>query len=297
MSTTIPDMKCIHVIVAIFVFISLASCSTATKGDSSEARFLPPADEIPPMPGSSDPGGVSTIANDPLPTLVLPDSQLTWDNSLPLKPVKFRNLGTVAYTVSAQSYIPLDPAIPAIPSFASTVATPGGSNSSSSLTLPLGTYTWCFWWELGDINDDGMIEYAHAYDTRPVLLDENDSDDIDLAETVDLAAPASIGATYGQCGLDISAYVVDQQHVDNIIRAVINMGHDTDFVTLQGPITVAYWYIHAEQEIFPGVPRTMTKPEVVVIPAGKTHTFELVDGREDHPGDWNMYILLLSVNK
>jgi len=297
MTAYIPFKKNILFILVFFLSMSLVGCNTATRDDSSAARFLPPADEAVKPPGSNSPGGGSAISNDPLPTLVLPDTEYTIENSLPIKPVRFRNLGTVAYTVSAWSYKPLDSSYPFIASVASTVATPGGSNSSNSLSLPLGTYTWCYWWELGDTNGDGIMEYAHAIDNRPVLLDESDSDDLDFAETVDLAAPASSGVSYGQCGLDITPFIVDQKHVDAIIGPAVNMGHDTDAITLRGPITVAFWYVHAEQEIFPGVPRTYTKPETVVIPAGDTYTFELVDGREDHPGDWNMYIWLLSINK
>jgi hypothetical protein len=262
-------------------------------------KFMEIEQELKPPPGNDQPGAVQAIASDPLPTAVLPDSEIDLGDgttSQPLKPVKFNNLGTVAYTVSPSTYKPASSSVPAIAPLVSTVATPGGSNSSSYLSLPMGSYTWCYWWELGDINGDGMMDYAHSFDNRPVVLDENDSDELEFAEVVDLAAPGN-PASYGQCGLEIAPFVVGQQHADNIIGPLVNMGHDTDSVTLKGPITVAYYYIHAEQEIHPGVPRTMTKPEVVVIPAGETHTFELVDGRGDHPGDWNMYIWLLSIDQ
>jgi hypothetical protein len=78
------------------------------------------------------------------------------------------------------------------------VASPGG-NPSSYLSLSLGTYTWCYWWELGDINNDGMIEYAHALDGRSVLLDGSDSDTLEFAETVTLGAPTMAGDIPGKC--------------------------------------------------------------------------------------------------
>lgn len=56
---------------------------------------------------------------------------------------------------------------------------------------------------------------------------------------------------------------------------------------------MVFWHIHAEQEIFPGIPYTFIKLEVVVIPAGETHNSELVDGSEDQLGDWNMYLWVL----
>jgi hypothetical protein len=142
-----------------------------------------------------------------------------------------------------------------------------------------------------------MIEYAHALDERPVTLDQTDSDDLSLAETVDLAAPADIGAVPGYCGLDISTFVVDKHHADNINGSLINMGHDGDSVTLRGPITVIYWYLYnTKQQIFADTPREYSKPEKVVIPAGKTWTFTLVDGHDEHPGDWNVYIWLVSID-
>jgi hypothetical protein len=142
-----------------------------------------------------------------------------------------------------------------------------------------------------------MIEYAHALDERTVVLDESDTDDLDLAEKVTLSAPADFGLSYGVCGMDISQYVVAQNHADNISGAAINMGHDGDSVTLRGPITITYWYAHAEQEIQPGVTVEWTVPEVVVIPAGETWTYVHVDGHDEHPGDWNVYIWLVSIDE
>ena len=141
-----------------------------------------------------------------------------------------------------------------------------------------------------------MIEYAHALDERPVTLGESASDDIASATSVDLSAPSDFGTTPGACGMDISQFVVDQQHADNINGAAINMGHDGDYVVLEGPITVAVWYVHAPVQIGPGTPVEYTQPQVSSIPAGESRTFNLVDGRDDHPGDWNMYILLVSID-
>ena len=118
--------------------------------------------------------------------------------SQPLKPVRFSNVGTVAYTVSVWTYQPLDPTASTTPSDASTVAIPGG-NPSSYLSLPLGRYTWCYHWELGDLDDDGLIDYAHAIDGRTVQLDGSDSDTLELAETVSLAAPTVAGDMPGTC--------------------------------------------------------------------------------------------------
>jgi hypothetical protein len=118
---------------------------------------------------------------------------------LPMKPVGFINTGTIAYTVQVQTYIPQSETNPATPSDASTVAMPGERNSSSYLSLPLGTYTWCYWWGVGDINNDGYLDYRHAYDLHPFVLDENAPDELETARTVTLSAPPSSGELSGTC--------------------------------------------------------------------------------------------------
>jgi len=214
-----------------------------------------------------------------------------------LKPVGFLNTGTVAATVMAWTYIPLNSESPAIPSNASTVAFPGG-NPSGHLSLPLGTYTWCYHWELGDINEDGMIEYAHAIDTREVTLDESDPDDMDLAEHVAISAPADFGVSYGVCGMDFAPYIVSKTSAVQVNGGLINIGHDGQSVTLRGPITVIYYFIYnTEQEILAGVPREYSTPETVIIPAGETWVYTHFEGYGEHPGDWNAYIWLVSIDK
>jgi len=142
-----------------------------------------------------------------------------------------------------------------------------------------------------------MIDTAHAIDNRPVVLDESDSDDLEFAESVDLGAPADFGVVPGLCGLDISQFIASRNHVDRVIGPYAGLGHDNDSIVLRGPITIALWYIHAAEEIHPGVPTELTTPEIITIPAGETEKFLHVDGRDEHPGDWNMYIWLLSINR
>ena len=219
-----------------------------------------------------------------------------------LKPVGFLNTGTIATTVMAWTYIPLGTDSPAIPSNASTVAFPGG-NSSSYLSLPMGTYTWCYHWELGDVNNDGMIEYSHAFDKRNVLLDESDPDDMDLAEKVTLGVPPGIGELPGQCdmanrfALDIRPYIVDSQNLDRVIfgYSTAEVAHNGDYLTLTGPITVDYYFTHCDAA-------PCTTPVIVesavrmVIPAGESHQFYLEDGMGEHPGNWDLYIQLISID-
>lgn len=282
------------VLLVLFVLGVTLACFAIPKDWRDNPLFtdmpdLPPGNEIP--------AGSLASANEPTPDgyfLANPTYVLAGG---PLKPVRFNNLGTVAYTVSPWSYAPPGGiAGPAGPN-PSTVAFPGG-NTSNYLSLPYGTYTWCYWWEIGDSNQDGILEYAHAIDERLVTLDESSSDDLEFAVQVDLAAPADTGMSYGQCGLDFNPFIVDKNHVDTLNGAFMNMGHDGDSVTLKGPITFIYWYKHAPQEMYAGMEGIETTiPETVVIPAGQTWTFTHVDGHDEHPGDWNAYFWLISVDE
>jgi hypothetical protein len=196
MSTHIYIKKYVLIILIVLLALALSGCSIfdgIIGGDEGDT----PGSGLP--PGSNEPGGDLASPNEPQTTLALPDSADTYENSLPTRPVRFRNLGTIGYTVSAWSYIPMDASELSTPSPASTTAFPAGG-ASSALSLPLGTYTWCYAWELGDTNGDGLMEYAHAIDSRPVVLDENDSDDVDLSEIVDLSAPANSSVSSGLCG-------------------------------------------------------------------------------------------------
>jgi hypothetical protein len=160
--------------------------------------------------------------------------------------------------------------------------------------LPLGTHTWCYYWEVGDENDDGNMDYRHALDQRPMLLDPSASDDTLTAVTVDLSAPAGIGELPGPCGRagpNIQDFIVEANHVDTIVGAFINMGHNGDYVGLKGPIPVQFWYMHRPTEADPFI---TDPPTTVVIKAGETKQFYLEDTVGAHLGDWNMYIELLS---
>ena len=137
-------------------------------------------------------------SNDPTPIIIVITSAAPSSGAeLGEKPVRFRNLGRLPYVVMPASYT-LPDGTPGVPSNASTVAFPGG-NPSSNLSLPLGTYTWCYYWELGDTNGDGITDYAHAIYPYPLELNANSSDSVDLAISVDLAAPANSGARPGAC--------------------------------------------------------------------------------------------------
>ena len=236
------------------------------------------------------------------PPSILPTSTGSGNDSVLLKPVCFLNTGTTAATVMAWTYIPLNTDSPAMPSNASTVASPGG-NPSACLSLPLGTYSWCYHWELGDVNDDGMIEYAHTLKLQRVLLDESDPDDLDLAEKVTLVAPAGLGERPGWCDLetqtvlDIRPYIVDSRHLDSYFYGYSTAGlaHNEDYVTLKGPITVEYYYHHCDAAPCT-VPVIEEPPVRVTIPAGDTHQFYLEDTVGEHLGNWDMYIQLISID-
>ena len=219
-----------------------------------------------------------------------------------LKPICFLNTGTSPATVMAWTYVPLNTETPAIPSNASTVASPGG-NSSACLSLPLGTYTWCYHWELGDVNDDGYIDYAHAFNAPTVILDESDTDDLDLAERVTISPAAGTGEQPGVCDLnsrivlDIRPYIVESQNIDKYYfgYSMIALAHNEDYVTLTGPITVDYYFHHCDAA--PCTTPLIREPTVrVIIPAGEIHQFYLEDTIGDHLGNWDLFIQLVSID-
>ena len=133
-----------------------------------------------------------------------------------LKPVGFVNYGEFDATVRAYSFIPLGKTVAAPPPAPSTVSSANiGSgewpNTSRFLSVPMGTYSWCIDWEEGDIDDDGQLDYFHYIQNDPTILDENDSDDLNLAEEVAISAPPLSGAVYeGKC----KANLVDSQCVE-----------------------------------------------------------------------------------
>jgi hypothetical protein len=107
------------------------------------------------------------------------------------------------------TFIPLGSDVPETPPDVSTVSTvpttPGlWPNSSRFLSLPFGTYTWCFEWDEGDLDKDGYTDYFHFLDERPVTVDENDAEDPVLAVQVDFSAPPDGGMEIltGPCGAD-----------------------------------------------------------------------------------------------
>jgi len=125
----------------------------------------------------------------------------------PTRPVGFVNHGRFNAVVMPWTFVRLGSDISETPPSVSTVSTvptsPGlWPNSSRFLSLPLGTYTWCFEWDEGDLNDDGNVDYFHFFDERSVTIDENTPNNPDLAIQVDFSTPPEGGEEIlsGQCG-------------------------------------------------------------------------------------------------
>jgi len=122
------------------------------------------------------------------------------------KPIRFSNNGAYATTVVVASYNP-PPNASTSKSSASTVVFPGG-NSSGNLSLPIGDYTFCYYWELdGDADKDGYVDYAHAI-TGKVTLSATSPDNVESAQVVSLN-PENRSSPNGKCGEEAQAPSVD----------------------------------------------------------------------------------------
>ncbi len=95
------------------------------------------------------------------------------------KPLRFTNNGFDAVTVVVETYEPA-PGYSAAKPAASTVVYPE-SNSSAYLELPLGTYTFCYYWQLDqDVNNDDYFDYHHRT-TASFSLNNNSSNNPESA--------------------------------------------------------------------------------------------------------------------
>ena len=113
------------------------------------------------------------------------------------KPLRFANNGSYAATVVVGSYMPA-PGVTAGQSNASTVVFPGG-NPSAQLSLPLGEYVFCYYWDLGtDADNDGYVDYAHR-NTGKVTLSQTAPDRPESAQVV-MLSPENASAPNGKCG-------------------------------------------------------------------------------------------------
>ncbi len=113
------------------------------------------------------------------------------------KPLRFANNSSYAATVVVSSYTPA-PGVTAGQSNASTVVFPGG-NPSAQLSLPLGEYVFCYYWDLGtDADNDGYVDYAHR-NTGKVTLSQTAPDRPESAQVV-MLSPENASAPNGKCG-------------------------------------------------------------------------------------------------
>jgi hypothetical protein len=208
--------RCVFLLFCVILILpfSLSACNLMNFFDKPKPIYgfdekgnmevIPDASEL------GDPGGSGVymdIEEAPADPVVPGEGASNIVSNLPLKPVGFINVGTINATVQPWSYIPLDSQGFQNPPETSTVSSAfgGGGNSpntSSYLSLPLGTYTWCIDWEEEDKDGDGYFDYYHYIETATTLLDESDSDDLEFAEKVTVSAPPDNASIYsGKCGM------------------------------------------------------------------------------------------------
>lgn len=122
-----------------------------------------------------------------------------------------------------------------------------------------------------------------------------------LAEKVTISPTAGTGEQPGSCDLnsrvllDIHPYIVASLHIDNFYNgsSKLSLCHNTDYVTLKGPITVEYHFQHHANFTDPFI---IDPTVTVVIPAGETHQFYLEDTVGEHLGDWDMLVQMVSID-
>ena len=113
------------------------------------------------------------------------------------KPLQFANNGLYDATVLVFSYTPAE-GVTAGMSSASTVVF-RGSNPSANLSLPIGSYVFCYYWDLGtDVDNDGNVDYAHK-NTGSVTLSASSSNKTSSAQVVTLN-PGDMNSPNGKCG-------------------------------------------------------------------------------------------------
>ena len=113
------------------------------------------------------------------------------------KPLQFANNGLYDATVLVFSYTPAE-GVTAGMSSASTVVF-CGSNPSANLSLPIGSYVFCYYWDLGtDVDNDGNVDYAHK-NTGSVTLTAQSTDNMNSAQVVTLN-PGNMNNPNGKCG-------------------------------------------------------------------------------------------------
>ena len=157
---------------------------------------------------------------------IFPDSapQNEGNNITINKPVRFTNNGIYAATVVVAGYTP-SPNTFAQSINASTVVFPGG-NSSGQLSLPIGEYSFCYYWDLGeDLDNDGYVDYAHAT-TGTITLSENSPDNVNNAQVVSLH-PEKKSSANGKCGEDIQPQAPSDSTLELTPQELINQGTHT----------------------------------------------------------------------
>ena len=164
--------------------------------DDQAARVLgdPPedADSDSDADSGADPGPSPTSTPPPV-GVGTPD----YDDDLDLRPVWFVNDGLTPVTVRADTYEPASDLAGTPMSRASTVVFVD-PNPSAYLDLPRGRYTFCYDWELGDVDGDDMIDYAHRT-SGPAALTSDTPLDPALAPSVTLSPPSRTSTPNGRC--------------------------------------------------------------------------------------------------
>lgn len=276
----------VNVFLNINTISAIPSAAPAISDSTGWSYNVPAISDSAGAISSSGGSAASSSGNDPqLPVSASEDSSDAQDEPR-LKPIRFTNNGFEPVTVVVESYEPA-PGLSAYVPDASTVVMPE-SNSSAFLNLPLGTYTFCYYWQMDeDYNNNDYFDYHHRT-TSAYTLNVNSSDSVESAATVSLSPDSSVSNPNGKCG-----EVIAQDDGSLTPEERANQGTHTYTSNCYG--NEWCW----DEVDYLSVTNTFSNGSVAISSDGDTMVFPRVGPNTYHAPydeDWGVFIYIYSMN-
>lgn len=200
---------------------SISSIASSLSPGNDSSNGSSPSDEST-SPSSSSPSiGDSTAGA---------GDQTAYNCSDP-RPLRFDNAGFEAATVRVETFQPASGCSTAAPS-ASTVVFPD-SSSAAWLELPPGTYTFCYEWELGDVDYDGTTDYHHRA-TSSYTITSDSTTNPDSARVVTISPDSAVSNPNGRCSGEAPSGTGDTNTAGLTPEEAANAGTHTYLITCTG---------------------------------------------------------------